>query len=204
MDTSRACDKELSKAARGACSSRSLERLGQPPIPIDANLLRISTWMGGDRDGNPNVTSSVTAKVVTLMRARAAELYYREVERLLFELSHTGPITAEMEEAVERITGGSTSGKVFTHSPNYGVHWTFQTGCPADEPYRVLLMALRRRLYRTRKCMEAMYMGEATAADDPEVITRASELLEPLELMYRSLVTIGDAVLANGTLDHIY
>ena len=64
---------------------RSLERLGQPPIPIDANLLRISTWMGGDRDGNPNVTSSVTAKVVTLMRARAAELYYREVERLLFE-----------------------------------------------------------------------------------------------------------------------
>ena len=46
--------------------------------------------MGGDRDGNPNVTASVTAKVITLLRARAAELYYKEVEKLLFELSHTG------------------------------------------------------------------------------------------------------------------
>lgn len=28
---------------------------------------------------------------------------------------------------------------------SYGVHWTFQSGCPSDEPYRVMLMAIRRR-----------------------------------------------------------
>ena len=89
---------------------RALARLGEHPLPYDATIMRISTWMGGDRDGNPNVTSQVTRRVNTLMRARAAELYYREVEKLLFELSHTGPISDEMRAEVEKFTG--------THDPD--------------------------------------------------------------------------------------
>ena len=84
---------------------RALDRLGQPPLPYDATIVRVSTWMGGDRDGNPNVTAKVTLQVNLLMRARAAELYYREVEKLLFELSHTGPISDEMQAEVEKYTG---------------------------------------------------------------------------------------------------
>uniref|UniRef100_A0A7S2I8X9 Phosphoenolpyruvate carboxylase n=1 Tax=Haptolina brevifila TaxID=156173 RepID=A0A7S2I8X9_9EUKA len=188
---------------------RSLERLGQPPLPYDVTVVRISTWMGGDRDGNPNVTASVTANVVTLMRARAAELYYREVEKLLFELSHTGPISQEMRNEVEKYTGTTQSGsrgKVFTAQEEYGVHQTFQSGCPDDEPYRVLLMAIRRRLFKTRLRMEEKYMaaahgqGNVSAHDDPDVYTSSVEILAPLELMYRSLVNTGDAVLADGTL----
>ena len=184
---------------------RSLARIGQPPIPYDACLVRISTWMGGDRDGNPNVTSVVTDKVIALMRARAAILYAREVEKLLFELSHTGPITEEMRAEVEKYTGGapdpSVRKKVFTHGPDYGVQWTFQSGCPDDEPYRVLLMAIRRRLYKSRTVMEEQYLGSRNKDQlDPDVYTSAAELLAPLELMYRSLVAVGDKVLANGTL----
>ena len=158
--------------------------------------------MGGDRDGNPNVTASVTSKVVTLMRARAADCYYREVEKLLFELSHTGPVTSEMAAEVAKYTAGAPGGKVFPHQGGYGVHWTFQSGCQADEPYRVLLMALRRRLYKTRALMERVYLGETPAelGSDPDVVSSSKDLLEPLELMYRSLVAVGDAVLAEGTL----
>ena len=182
---------------------RSLGRLGQPPLPYDTSVVRISTWMGGDRDGNPNVTSSVTDKVNMLMRARAAELYYKEVEKLLFELSHTGPISVEMREAVEVYTGKIEAGvrkKVFTQNANYGVHWNFQSGCPDDEPYRVLLMSIRRRLYKTKMRMEEMYMGGSREAVDPDVITSSGALLEPLEIMYRSLIAVGDRVLADGTL----
>lgn len=56
--------------------------------------------MGGDRDGNPNVTSAVTGRVVTLLRSRAADLYYQDIDQLLFELSHNGPITEEMRNLV--------------------------------------------------------------------------------------------------------
>ena len=183
---------------------RSLARMGQPPIPHDACIVRISTWMGGDRDGNPNVTSEVTKKVNTLMRCRAAILYSQDVEKLLFELSHTGPISAEMASEVERHTGPrdpeAPRGKIFLQDPDYGVHWNFQTGCPEDEPYRVLLMAVRRRLHKTRVHMERLYMGEVAEVLDPDVITCSRDLLEPLEVMYRSLVAVGDSVLAAGTL----
>lgn len=189
---------------------RALARLGEHPLPYDATIMRISTWMGGDRDGNPNVTSQVTRRVNTLMRARAAELYYREVEKLLFELSHTGPISDEMRAEVEKFTGthdpDGVRRKVFTEDRDYGVHWTFQTGCPDDEPYRVLLMAIRRRLYKTRVRMEQLYLALShnDVAKEPEsdadVYVNSADLLAPLELMYRSLIAVGDGVLADGTL----
>jgi phosphoenolpyruvate carboxylase len=49
-------------------------------------IFRYSSWMGGDRDGNPNVTSDVTAHVVYLARWMAADLYYKEVDALHFEV----------------------------------------------------------------------------------------------------------------------
>lgn len=49
----------------------------------------------GDRDGNPNVTWQTTKQVVTLLRWRIMELYYREVDELLYELSMSGGISQE-------------------------------------------------------------------------------------------------------------
>lgn len=42
--------------------------------------------MGGDRDGNPNVTAKVTSHVVALGRWMAADMYLREVDTLRFEV----------------------------------------------------------------------------------------------------------------------
>ena len=90
---------------------RRIDRLLQDndmaPLPADAAPVRISSWMGGDRDGNPNVTSTVTRRVVTLLRSRAAEMYYKEVDTLLFELTHNGPISAEMAELVAACKAGA-------------------------------------------------------------------------------------------------
>ncbi|CAL0328412.1 unnamed protein product [Lupinus luteus] len=46
-----------------------------------------SSWMGGDRDGNPRVTPEVTRDVYLLARMMAANLYFSQIEDLMFELS---------------------------------------------------------------------------------------------------------------------
>ncbi|XP_021892927.1 phosphoenolpyruvate carboxylase 2-like [Carica papaya] len=56
-------------------------------VPYNAPLIQFSSWMGGDRDGNPRVTPEVTRDVCLLARMMAANLYYSRIEDLMFELS---------------------------------------------------------------------------------------------------------------------
>jgi len=63
-----------------------LETAGER-LPLDAAPLRFASWMGGDRDGNPNVTAKVTREVLLLGRWMAADLYLRDMGQLKAELS---------------------------------------------------------------------------------------------------------------------
>ena len=63
-----------------------LETAGER-LPLDAAPIVFASWMGGDRDGNPNVTSRVTREVLLLGRWMAADLYLRDLEQLKAELS---------------------------------------------------------------------------------------------------------------------
>ncbi|GHE21936.1 phosphoenolpyruvate carboxylase [Halomonas urumqiensis] len=63
-----------------------LESAGER-LPLDAAPIRFASWMGGDRDGNPNVTAKVTREVLLLGRWMAADLYLRDLEKLKAELS---------------------------------------------------------------------------------------------------------------------
>jgi phosphoenolpyruvate carboxylase len=56
-------------------------------LPLDAKPVQFSSWMGGDRDGNPFVTSKVTRQVLLLARKRAAKLFAADIDRLQVELS---------------------------------------------------------------------------------------------------------------------
>ena len=56
-------------------------------LPLDARLVSFSSWMGGDRDGDPNVTAAVTHEALLLSRWRAADLYLRDLNHLIEELS---------------------------------------------------------------------------------------------------------------------
>jgi len=77
----------------------ALRDVGGEGLPLQAAPLRFGSWMGGDRDGNPNVTAPVTAEVILLARWEAAELFYLELEWLHDELS-LSRCTDELRERV--------------------------------------------------------------------------------------------------------
>jgi phosphoenolpyruvate carboxylase len=95
-------------------------------MPLTAAPITIASWMGGDRDGNPNVTAEVTDEVIRLARWMAADLYLRDIEDLLAQLSMT-------------VCNDEVS---------------LLCGAPSHEPYRHLLRDLRERLTATRAWAE--------------------------------------------------
>lgn len=100
-------------------------------LPLEAAPVRFASWMGGDRDGNPNVTAQVSREVLLLARWMAADLYLRDVDQLAGELS--------MQQASDELR------------LRVGVH---------PEPYRAVLKQLRERLRATRAWAQAALDGE--------------------------------------------
>lgn len=102
-------------------TDQALHRTTGLRLPLDVAPIRFASWMGGDRDGNPNVTAAVTREALLLARGVAAELFLRDVEGLITTLS--------MQTASDELRQ--------------------HTG-DAAEPYRTLLKGLRDRLVATR------------------------------------------------------
>ncbi|XP_042502580.1 phosphoenolpyruvate carboxylase 4 [Macadamia integrifolia] len=67
--------------------STALKKHTGRALPLICTPIKFGSWMGGDRDGNPNVTAKVTRDVALLSRWMAMDLYIREVDNLRFELS---------------------------------------------------------------------------------------------------------------------
>lgn len=67
--------------------SNALKKHTGKSLPLTCTPIKYGSWMGGDRDGNPNVTAKVTREVSLLSRWMAVDLYFREVDNLRFELS---------------------------------------------------------------------------------------------------------------------
>ena len=55
-------------------------------LALNAAPVKFSSWMGGDRDGNPFVTSKVTRQVLLLSRWKAADLFAKDLDFLSSEL----------------------------------------------------------------------------------------------------------------------
>ncbi|CAM8884284.1 unnamed protein product [Rhodiola kirilowii] len=66
--------------------SNALKKHTGKPLPLTVPI-KFGSWMGGDRDGNPNVTANVTRDVSLLSRWMAIDLYIREIDSIRFELS---------------------------------------------------------------------------------------------------------------------
>lgn len=103
-------------------------------LPLEAAPIRFASWMGGDRDGNPNVTASVTREVLLLSRWMAADLYLRDIDHLAADLSMQQASPALLARVGE-----------------------------SAEPYRSLLKQLRERLRATRSWAQAA-LNEAVPA----------------------------------------
>ena len=51
-------------------------------LPLDVSPIKLASWMGGDRDGNPFVTHQITREVLLLSRWKAADLYLNDINEL--------------------------------------------------------------------------------------------------------------------------
>ena len=106
-------------------------------LPLEAAPVRFASWMGGDRDGNPNVTAPVTREVLLLARWMAADLFLRDIDYLAAELS-----MQQASDALRAKVGDSA------------------------EPYRAFLKQLRDRLRATRAWAHASLAGPQPAGAD--------------------------------------
>ena len=95
-------------------ADRALKRVGAEALPIDSAPIRFGSWIGGDRDGNPNVTPEVTRQATWLARWMAADLYLRDVAALRSELS----LTVASPARTGRWHAGRSSGSRSQTSPS--------------------------------------------------------------------------------------
>ncbi|ELO1826654.1 phosphoenolpyruvate carboxylase [Vibrio cholerae] len=107
-------------------------------LPIDARPVHFSSWMGGDRDGNPFVTHTITREVLLLSRWKAADLYLTDINELVSELSMT-----KCNEAVRALAGEE------------------------HEPYRAILKPVRSLLQETIEILDAKLNGQKLAVKAP-------------------------------------
>ncbi|ONM54188.1 phosphoenolpyruvate carboxylase3 [Zea mays] len=160
-------------------------------VPYNAPLIQFSSWMGGDRDGNPRVTPEVTRDVCLLARMMASNLYCSQIEDLMFELS----MWRCSDELRMRADVLHLSTK--KDAKHYIEFWK---KVPPNEPYRVILSDVRDKLYNTRERSRELLSSGHSDIPEEATLTNVEQLLEPLELCYRSLCACGDSVIADGTL----
>jgi len=176
-----------------------------PPLPLDCQPFRFGSWMGGDRDGNPFVTPAITRDVVLIARLAAANLLYDQVQRLMFDLSlwrcNEGLLLyarelSRSEQSLDELIAAEGKRR------NYQDFWL--PAIPEQEPYRVILQRLRDRLYDTRevliRCLAEPSLNTLDALQAANCYVEKEDLLEPLNIMYESLMEVGDEYVANDRL----
>ena len=148
---------------------REIER-ALPGHPI-ASFLRMGHWIGGDRDGNPNVTAATLKHALARQSEVALRHYLTEVHSLGAELSISGtlaPVSAEMAALAER-------------SPDTNEH-------RRDEPYRRALIGIYARVASTLHALTGTEaLRHAVAPQDP--YASPEEFLHDLQVIERSLGT---------------
>ena len=139
-------------------------------LPRGFNPIQFGSWMGGDRDGNPNVTAQVTKKVILFSRWQAAKLYEKELTKLIQDLS-----MKECSPKIKKITG-----KTF-------------------EPYRVYLRPIRDKIRSTYKIIENHLNNHEPLKED-ELLQDKNEILKPLRDIRESLNSNNSQHIANSDL----
>eukprot|EP00815_Leptocylindrus_aporus_P000387 CAMPEP_0116071930 /NCGR_PEP_ID=MMETSP0322-20121206/14135_1 /TAXON_ID=163516 /ORGANISM="Leptocylindrus danicus var. apora, Strain B651" /LENGTH=973 /DNA_ID=CAMNT_0003560497 /DNA_START=352 /DNA_END=3269 /DNA_ORIENTATION=+ len=148
-------------------------------LPLTACPIKFSSWMGGDRDGNPNVTPDVTREVVWRNRVQSAELIIKEVHALIDELT-----VLNCTDAFRAVVGNSDE---------------------AREPYRYFLRQIRHKLEHTRKWADS-YLDDSEptiSATQDDVYMNKQQLLDDLIMVYDSLVETNNGNMTKGRLTHL-
>ncbi len=139
-------------------------------LPKNFNPIEFGSWMGGDRDGNPNVTSLTTKEVILLSRWEAAKLYEKGLTKLIRGLS--------MEKCSKKIL--RFTGKTY-------------------EPYRVFLRPLRDKMRKTHRHIEN-HLVRKKPLNRKELLSSKEEILKPLRVVRDSLEKNQSENIASGEL----
>ncbi len=143
-------------------------------LPVNYSPFKFGSWMGGDRDGNPNVNHKITNEVILLSRWEAASLYEKELTNIIQDLS-----LHECSKEIKKIAGNS------------------------QEPYRVFLRPIRKKFKTTQIEIEKNLI-EGKSINKKLLVNSIDEILKPLNSVYNSLCSVKCDAIANGsTLDLI-
>ena len=146
-----------------------LKNMGKS-LPRNFNPIEFGSWMGGDRDGNPNVTAEVTKEALLLSRWEAAKLYEKQLTNLIRSLS--------MKKCSIQIL--NTTGKTF-------------------EPYRVFLRPLRDKLRATHILIKE-HLVNKKPLNHKKLLSNTDEILKPLRAVRESLNQNQSENIAEGDL----
>ncbi len=139
-------------------------------LPKNFNPIEFGSWMGGDRDGNPNVTAEVTKQVILLSRWEAAKLYEKNLTKIIRSYS--------MDKCSKKIMN-----KVGT----------------THEPYRVFLRPLRDKMRLTHRSIE-QHLTKNKPLDKKKLLSTREDILKPLRVVRESLEQNQNENLASGEL----
>ena len=149
--------------------NESVEAYTGKKLPIDFSPLVFGSWMGGDRDGNPNVTAKTTEEVVLLSRWEAAYLYEKEFTKIIEKLS-----MHECSKELKKKVGDS------------------------QEPYRAYLRPIRNKLKSTQQEIE-IFLNQKKPLKDSLLVQSVSEIINPLKVVYNSLCEVKCKAIADGS-----
>ena len=139
-------------------------------LPKNFNPIEFGSWMGGDRDGNPNVNAKVTKEVILLSRWEAAKLYEKALTKIIRSYS--------MQKCSKKIK--NKVGKSY-------------------EPYRVFLRPLRDKMRITHRSIE-QHLVNKKPLDQKKLLTSREEILKPLRIVRESLEQNQNENIASGEL----
>ncbi|AGF77187.1 phosphoenolpyruvate carboxylase [Desulfocapsa sulfexigens DSM 10523] len=134
-------------------------------------FLHFGSWIGGDRDGNPFVTSEVTAQTLTILRQAALDAHLQECRQMYQRLSMSMRKIGVNQELVRRLA------EMMEQWPQMQARID---DVPEQELYRRWLRAVEWRLHQSR-------IAVPFAELPPGAYQRAAELLADIELVRQSL-----------------
>ena len=165
--------------------SDTLRDLGVPTAPT-ARPLSFGSWIGGDRDGNPYVTPAVTRDVLLIQHEHGIRRAETLIDALVDELSVSSRLRGVSLDLAASLAADLDA------LPELDERFRRVN---AEEPYRLKLRCIRRKLGNTRARL---------AAGTPHVAGRdylgTAELIADLELIRASLARNAGQLPATGAL----
>lgn len=165
-----------------------LDRVGVK-LPADTRALTFGTWIGGDRDGNPNVTPDVTWDVLILQHEHGINDALDLVDELRGFLSNSIRYSGATDELLSSLQ--SDLDGLPEISPRY-------KRLNAEEPYRLKATCIRQKLANTKE-----RLAKGTPHQPNRDYLGTAELLQDLVLIQTSLREHRGGLFAEGRMNRI-